>query len=117
MNAELKQKWLDALRSGRYSQGKEVLKKVSYVGHAQHCCLGVLCEVVPLVQEVRMANKALGFELSGSGEADNKYLTPSILAYVGLTDSQQKELAAMNDDEGLLFDEIAAWVEKNVSMS
>ena len=40
MKAELKQKWVDALRSGDYEQGKGAL-----LASGKYCCLGVLCEV------------------------------------------------------------------------
>ncbi len=44
MNPELKAKWLEALRSGKFTQGRTVLK--DSFGH--YCCLGVLCEVAGL---------------------------------------------------------------------
>jgi hypothetical protein len=40
MTPELKQKWLDALRSGNYVQGEGTLNK-----GGKMCCLGVLCDV------------------------------------------------------------------------
>jgi hypothetical protein len=40
MNPKVKQKWIDALRSGEYVQGKEKLRSVS-----GYCCLGVLCDI------------------------------------------------------------------------
>jgi len=40
MNPEVKQKWIDALRSGEYEQGSEKLRSVS-----GYCCLGVLCDI------------------------------------------------------------------------
>ena len=40
MNPEVKQKWIDALRSGDYEQGSEKLRSVS-----GYCCLGVLCDI------------------------------------------------------------------------
>jgi hypothetical protein len=40
MNPEVKQKWIDALRSGEYEQGSEKLRSVS-----GYCCLGVLCDL------------------------------------------------------------------------
>ena len=40
MNPEVKQKWIDALRSGKYEQGSEKLRTVS-----GYCCLGVLCDL------------------------------------------------------------------------
>ena len=41
MRKDLKKKWIEALRSGRFKQGKNALKT-----NDKHCCLGVLCEVV-----------------------------------------------------------------------
>lgn len=45
MKAEIKEKWVAALRSGDYIQGQGLL--VTATGNAQlvHCCLGVLCEL------------------------------------------------------------------------
>jgi hypothetical protein len=40
MDAQLKQQWIDALRSGKYQQAKHKLK-----GEDGFCCLGVLCDV------------------------------------------------------------------------
>jgi len=40
MNSQIKQKWIDALRSGKYHQGQSKL----YSGDG-FCCLGVLCDI------------------------------------------------------------------------
>jgi len=40
MNTKIKQKWVEALRSGEYSQGRLQL----YDG-TNYCCLGVLCNL------------------------------------------------------------------------
>lgn len=40
MIPEIKAKWIEALRSGRYLQGVGALKK-----DTKFCCLGVLCDV------------------------------------------------------------------------
>lgn len=40
MNPEVKQKWVDALRSGEYEQGKDWLKT-----KRGFCCLGVLTDI------------------------------------------------------------------------
>ena len=45
MKAEIAKKWVKALRSGRYQQGKQALKVKSKRGITRHCCLGVLCEL------------------------------------------------------------------------
>ncbi len=41
MDPILKAKWIEALRSGKYKQGKGVLRYGD-----EFCCLGVLCDVV-----------------------------------------------------------------------
>lgn len=40
MDQEIKVKWMNALNSGKYKQGKCVLRK-----HDEYCCLGVLCDL------------------------------------------------------------------------
>lgn len=42
MKPEIKQKWLEALRSGKFEQARENLYVPAVNGY---CCLGVLCEV------------------------------------------------------------------------
>lgn len=40
MNGEVKAKWIAALRSGEYEQGRNFLRE-----EGSYCCLGVLCEL------------------------------------------------------------------------
>ena len=40
MNTEVKEKWIAALRSGKYEQGSQKLRSVT-----GYCCLGVLCDL------------------------------------------------------------------------
>lgn len=40
MNKEVKTKWLEALRSGKYKQGQGCL-----AFNGKFCCLGVLCDI------------------------------------------------------------------------
>lgn len=40
MNPEIKQRWVAALRSGEYKQGRNFLFR-----DGRHCCLGVLCDL------------------------------------------------------------------------
>ena len=47
MNPEVKQKWIDALRSGKYEQGSEKLRS-----QQGYCCLGVLCDLYSKEQNV-----------------------------------------------------------------
>lgn len=42
LKPEYKVRWLEALRSGRYPQGTDMLR----TSYDEYCCLGVLCDVV-----------------------------------------------------------------------
>lgn len=47
MKKDVAEKWVAALRSGEYKQGRGTLRKELSLGTTtRHCCLGVLCEVV-----------------------------------------------------------------------
>ena len=41
INKELVRQWVDALRSGKYKQGRRALRNVDN----EFCCLGVLCDI------------------------------------------------------------------------
>ena len=66
MDPELKKKWIEALRSGKYKQGKNRLHRAE---DNSYCCLGVLCEVA-------------GFEKREStDERGNAYKLPDGVTY------------------------------------
>ena len=101
MNPEIKAKWVEALRSGKYRQGQDFLKNGN-----TFCCLGVLREIIE----------------PGSEELDDRgaqYLHPKFCAIAGLEPHKVGKtndvyvLAHMNDD-GKPFSEIAYWIEKNL---
>ena len=101
---ELRTAWLEALRSGKYKQGRDKLCNLQN----QYCCLGVLCEVagIPKVKE----DDLLTFD--GCTAA----LPPSLVEKVGLYDhfGQSKDsmscLSHLNDN-GTPFSEIANLLE------
>lgn len=77
------QKWVDALRSGKYAQATDRLKKVDPdTGEAFYCCLGVAAEVHGL--KSRLESETIG-EYTGWVFVDDKDIT-----YIG----------AMPDDTG-----------------
>lgn len=110
MNAEIKAKWLEALRSGNYKQGRIFLKKCA--GVTKHCCLGVLAEVM-----------GEPFELSADSFETNKtyllyrssaILVPGVREKCGLNSEAQSKLTDLNDIERASFTEIADWIEVNL---
>lgn len=109
MKKELKDKWIAALRSGEYRQGKSKLKTDS----GGYCCLGVLADICKL---------DLDHELSGYF-----YVTIGTEGYPEELQGNSGlplQLAVMND--GSLhhlhnpttkqhsFLEIADWIENNI---
>lgn len=99
MNAELKAKWVAALRSGDYKQTTGVLR----LGDA-FCCLGVLCEVagVPAVEG--------GYRFS-DGFVNFCILSGSMAKEVG---QQSASVLVDLNDNGKPFTDIADWIEANV---
>jgi hypothetical protein len=92
MDANLKAKWVEALRSGKYKQTTEGFFK--YEG--RFCCLGVLCVVAG--QPALLDNDGGNWPF-----VDNE---------AGL-DGISMLLATMND-EGSSFPDIADWIEANI---
>lgn len=104
MNKKWKAKWVKALRSGKYTQGRYQLKSADN----QYCCLGVLAEIQgakwqhgkPHLKGVCIRNES------------EQYLTPKGSA--GMKYTTQRRLGDMNDEGGMSFDEIANYIEKRL---
>lgn len=106
MNADLKAKWIEALRSGKYAQGKNAMRTTEDT----YCCLGVLCDVVdPAAWGASAGYSSYIFKYKN----DNRrgYLPWDLAKEIGLSAEMQAQLAAMND-EGDSFQEIAAVIEQ-----
>lgn len=129
MNTEVKQKWIDALRSGKYDQGSEKLRSVQ-----GYCCLGVLCDLYSKEQGSE-------WEFRGYDETDHKpqdywsfedqweFLPESVRDWAGLpvcnpsvrvdvTDNDDEddwfyndEIANLNDS-GYTFNELSNLIEQ-----
>lgn len=44
-NPEIMRRWVTALRSGEYTQGRSALRREYPSGRVEHCCLGVLTDL------------------------------------------------------------------------
>lgn len=98
MNKELKNKWIEALRSGKYKQGKGALR-TGDIENPHYCCLGVLC--------------AISLEkIKGEVMWEKGFLPSSLEDYVCF--DIQKSLTFKNDNAGWSFSEIADWIEKKL---
>jgi len=123
MNSKVKKKWVKALRSSEYAQGKEFLCSVDpQTDNAKYCCLGVLIETVrgestwePVSDDLRKTAKRDNFLifLTPKGKSDDGFLSENFFNEVGLSESDARELARRND-RGHTFKAIADWIEKNL---
>jgi hypothetical protein len=103
MSSEWKAKWLEALRSGAYTQAREAMKLHQ---PESYCCLGVLRELV----------KPGCTDLQG-GEGGDEYLPDDIAGEVGVPLHVQERLAHLNDGylcEPHSFKQIADYIEQNL---
>jgi hypothetical protein len=122
MKAELKEKWVSALRSGKYRQGKAALRGCAGIGLSDDdsfCCLGVLVDVVsPEKWQVQPSGfGAIPMESPKDeyGHFDGiAYPTVSFLESVGLEKSVADTLAMLNDDKYEDFDQIADYIESEL---
>jgi hypothetical protein len=121
MDAQLKAKWIEALRSGEYRQAQGSLHDQDNGGY---CCLGVLCKVMG-AEFGSVGDDAdqsydyvphIGRRVLSAGEDEE--LGADVLGEIGIPD--QKPLIQMNDgntDLGIAqhsFSEIADYIEKNL---
>jgi len=103
MNPEVKTKWVAALRSGEYKQGHYRLRSKLN----EFCCLGVLCEVVGLI-EAKDGSEYMHYD------GWTAYLPTPIASAAEVSRDTQEELAMLNDAQGLSFGEIADWIESRL---
>ena len=117
LDAALKARWLEALRSGRYPQGQVSLLTRSPDGDgASYCCLGVLALVSGVAPSRLAAASTLDHVnlqcLLGSWSASDE--DPKFYREAPNTHTTaQRKLAAMNDN-GMSFRDIADWIEANL---
>jgi hypothetical protein len=122
MNKRLKDRWVKALRSGKYQQGQSYLRVEEFDNEgnevSSYCCLGVLADLkgyeltgcdatLSDLKEHEEANKLLG--PWNAKEDDVHFNSANPKTHTTL----QRKLAGKNDS-GWSFKRIATWIEKNV---
>lgn len=110
------EKWIKALRSGKYHQTTEILGKVKG-DKCEYCCLGVAASLQGFEMDVLSENGEL-IELTkwddNSDEIEYFDLIEAGLPDTLFTGELPSLLIEMNDRQNKTFDEIADWVEENV---
>lgn len=108
MDDELKRKWVEALRSGKYRQGRKQLRIRHPGGDDSYCCLGVLCDLIaPDLWRRNAPHPTFSHESAVAMPNSN------IRGAARLRKTEADELAAMNDN-GMSFAEIAASIEADL---
>lgn len=114
---ETRKKWVEALRSGEYKQGRRYLRNSGN----EFCCLGVLCD---LIDPERWSSKptygpsnserVYGYFDEGYENPNTAILPESLEDLVGINGVHYApDLMAMND-YGKNFREIADWIEEKL---
>lgn len=119
MKIELKEKWLAALRSGKYVQGHRQLKNTNNTVPS-YCCLGVLCDVIdPKGWSDEGDRNRHNLGVSEESYLPNIFLSDQASASIGLDKDVQTDLANINDTEhhATPFDLEIKHIEKNVRVS
>lgn len=106
MKKEVADKWIEALESGKYRQGKAKLKNTIYAKEC-YCCLGVLCEISGLSK----------FE-HGRYFNDAVYLPEEVVEWAGMKNRYgliegHDALTDMNDILEWSFQRIAAFLREH----
>lgn len=108
MKADIRTKWLEALRSGRYQQGRGWLKFKDGDGE-RYCCLGVLCEVAGR----KLVPSKDGATFTVEGAANAQFPPSDLCKEVMLPDLIVRKLVSMNDHDNS-FEDIAKYIEENL---
>lgn len=105
MTPEIKQRWVAALRSGEYEQGRNFLFR-----NGRHCCLGVLCDLY---------TKETGIAWNPTS---TQVLPVEVVRWSGVSDSNPgidfrdhiRRLADINDSGDYDFPAIADLIDKQL---
>ena len=100
MKKDIRDHWVQALRSGDYKQSQWKLRDGD-----TFCCLGVLCDLG------NGGGSWDGNEYLLGGETNDTVLPGPILKHCGLTENDTDALMALNDEDGQDFNQIANYIE------
>lgn len=107
----MKDKWITALRSGEYKQGRHALKTTD----GSYCCLGVLQHVVNGDVERYARDDCTLWDLPKKKPSEAWCLANGVLGGMSwVPKGQSRSLMSMNDTGEYTFDEIADVIEKGV---
>ena len=90
-------KWLKALRSGKYKQGRGTLCQTDKNGNESFCCLGVLCD---LYQKEQKRNKKRGLHVETISDESSTF---------GILVPKPASIYSYDDCDGTLPNKVIKW--------
>lgn len=136
VNEDVKELWLNALRSGKYEQGTMKLAQELYDGTREYCCLGVLCDLAVKngVCNVKWVHGTAYYgteEEFANEKASENTLPKSVQEWIGVNsdnirvskkinsfdDEDEFEdvmVSELNDEYGYSFDRIARLIKEQL---
>lgn len=111
LNPNIKSKFIDALRSGRYKQGKEKYVEFKFFQSNKFCAIGVYIDL--FLQFKKMTWQDL-FDLTVTNEEKYYQIVLEEIKEWGGIDAANDTIILMNDVDNKTFEEIADFIEKNM---
>ena len=103
MKSTIAQKWIKALRSNKYKQGKMALRTKTRHGTVRHCCLGVLCDLYNKDHKRKLKIKKTN-DPKDQGEIDPSTTVFTIGGDPWALPEVVRNWAGIKDKEGMFFD-------------
>lgn len=117
LNPDVKAKWLAALRSGEYSQGRRQLRTPT----GGYCCIGVLCDISGMGEWREAMDREAGYDYVGVGHQGTYRAwshAPAIVRDWAVEThdmgDEWETLIKLNDYNKLSFEEIATYIEAHL---
>ena len=109
MKTAIAKRWVKALKSGKYKQGKQYLRKGD-----KYCCLGVLCDLYLIDNDKKWEPEPL-YDRGYMCEEGYGNLPPEVMEWAGLPDatSVSDQVVMHHREEGDTYDEVITLVEAN----
>lgn len=109
-----KQEWIEALRSGKYKQGRSQLKRTEG-SCEQFCCLGVLGDINDVLVPCYGVRESLPVGKVSDNAGVLSTRTKSFdYQPLFLPNEVQEKLYQLNDRDKWPFDKIATYIDENV---
>ena len=128
MNQEIKEKWIQALKSGEYEQCQGFLRIINTKGELEYCCLGVLCDIYAKENNIEWKDNMYGEEYSvlSTDIVECNELPEEVAAWAGcfkqdpsvivkdtlLNHEDKYSLTYLNDTLDMTFEQISNFIEQ-----